>query len=72
MNSQSLKEMVKAINQDETTRTRFQADPESVMSQFVLSDDEKRAVLSAHAKIGLGFTGASKLDSEIGPMSYWF
>jgi hypothetical protein len=71
MKSQSLQEMVRTINQDETTRARFQADPEGVISQFALSDEEKRAVLSAYAKIGLGFTGASKLDSEIGPMSFW-
>jgi len=71
MKSQSLQEMVRTINQDETTRARFQADPEGFISQFALSDEEKRAVLSAYAKIGLGFTGASKLDSEIGPMSFW-
>ena len=73
MKSQALQEMVKTINSDEKTRTRFQTDPESVISQFALNEEEKRAVLNMHAKFGLGIAGASKLDSsDPSPLVYWF
>ena len=71
MSSKALQALVKTINQDEKTRGQFQADPESVMSRFVLSKEEKRAVLSSRRQIGLGVAGSSRLDSTIGPMGYW-
>jgi hypothetical protein len=70
MKSQALQELVKNIFSDEKTKVQFQSDPESVISQFDLSEEEKSAVLSTRARLGLA-TSATQLETEIGPLGNW-
>ena len=58
MKSQALQELVKRIFGDEKTRLQFESDPDSVLAQFNLTDQEKKAVLKTHAKLGLVTSGS--------------
>jgi hypothetical protein len=71
MKSQALQELVKKIFSDEKTKQQFISNPEGVLSQFSLSEQEKRAVLSAHAKIGLVTSDSGQLEAVIGPNAWW-
>ena len=46
MKSQSLKELIKTIFGDEKTRLQFESNPDSVLNQFNLTEQEKKAVLN--------------------------
>ena len=70
MKSQGLQELIKKIFSDEQTKSRFITDPNSVISQFSLTEEEKKAVLSTHTKIGLA-TDSAQLEEVIGPLSWW-
>ena len=54
MKSQGLQEMVKKIFSNEETKRQFISDPDSVISQYSLTEQERRAVLSTHAKTRTG------------------
>ena len=71
MKSQALQELVKKIFSNEKTKQQFMSNPESVLSQFSLTEQEKRALLSAHAKIGLVTSGSGQLEAIIGPTGFW-
>ncbi len=71
MKSQGLHELFKKIFSDEETKQRFVSDPESVIEQYSLSADEKRAVLTTHLKLGLITPDSQELDSDVGPTSWW-
>ena len=71
MNSQKIQRLVRRIFSDEATGARFTADPESVLSQYRLSEDEKNAVLLTHSKMGLVGSGSTRLEAAIGPLSHW-
>jgi hypothetical protein len=71
MKSQALQELVKKIFNDEKTKQQFMSNPESVLSQFCLSEQEKRAVLSAHAKVGLATSDSGQLEETIDPLAFW-
>jgi|GEM_PF-1182806 len=62
MKSQALQELVKKIFGDEKTRIQFESNPESVLAQFNLTEQEKRAVLNTHAKLGLVTSDSQQLD----------
>ncbi|MBI4303763.1 MAG: hypothetical protein HY665_05450 [Chloroflexi bacterium] len=69
MKSQALQQFVKKVFGDEKTRTRFLSDPDSVLSQFALSEQEKRAVRTTYAKLGYA-AGSSQLALTMdGPWS---
>jgi hypothetical protein len=70
MKSQALQDMVQKIHSDEATRTRFLADPNSVISEYDLTETEKKAVLSTHIKLGLVSTD-QQIDPVIHPMGAW-
>jgi hypothetical protein len=71
MKSQALQELVKKIFSDEKTKQQFMSNPESVLSQFSLTEHEKRAVLSAHAKMGLVTSDSGQLEAVIRPNAWW-
>lgn len=58
MKSQALQELVKKIFSDEKTRLQFESDPDSVLAQFALTEQEKKAVLNTHLKLGLVTSGS--------------
>jgi hypothetical protein len=72
MKSQALQELVKKIFSDEKTKQQFMSNPESVLSKYSLTEQEKRAVLSAHTKIGLVTSDSPQLEAAIKPNITWW
>ncbi len=66
MKSQAMQELVKKIFGDEKVKSEFLADPEKVVSQYSLTEPEKRAILSTHAKLGLVTSGSHVEAALIG------
>jgi hypothetical protein len=71
MISQALQEMDKKIFSDEKTKLQFMSNPESVLAQFKLTDQEKKAVLSTHAKLGLATADSQQLEAVLKPTVEW-
>ena len=71
MKSQSLQELVKKIFGDEKTKSQFMANPDSVLSQFTLTEQEKKAVLNIHAKLGLATPDSQQLEAVLDPTADW-
>ena len=71
MKSQALQKLVKKIFSDEKTRLQFESDPDSVLSEFALTKQEKKAVLKAHAKLGLVAAGSPQLEVAIDSTIMW-
>ena len=71
MKSQALQELVKKIFSDEKTRLQFESNPESILSQFDLTEQEKNAVLNTHAKLGLVAYSSQQLEAALDPTSIW-
>ena len=72
MKSQGLQEMVKKIFSNEETKRQFISDPDSVISQYSLTEQERRAVLSTHAKLGLVTSDSTQLAEALEPYIKWF
>jgi hypothetical protein len=71
MKSQALQEMIKKIFSDEKTKLQFISNPESVIAQFKLTEQEKKAVLNTHARLGLATADSQQLEAAIEPLSNW-
>ena len=71
MKSQALQELVKKIFGDEKTRLQFKSNPASVLARFSLTEQEKKAVLATHAKLGLVTTGSQQLEAAIDSTVNW-
>lgn len=71
MESQELKRLVSKIFGDKETREEFLKNPESVISRFSLTEQEKRVVLSTHAKLGLVTGDSIQLEDAIDPTVMW-
>jgi len=71
MESQELKQLISNIFTDKKTREEFIEDPNSVISRFSITEQEKRAVLSTHARLGLVTGDSTQLDEIIGPKGMW-
>jgi hypothetical protein len=71
MKSQALQEMIKKVFSDEKTKLQFMSNPGSVLDQFNLTEQEKKAVLNTHAKLGLVTTGSQQLEAVIDPTANW-
>lgn len=72
MKSQKLQNLVKTIFNDEETKSRFMSDPDSVISQFKLTETEKKAVLATHARLGLVTGDSSQLEATVTAKDNWF
>ena len=72
MKSQALQDLVKKIFGDEKTRLQFQSDPDSVLSQFALTRQEKKAVLKTHARLRLVTSDSPQLAAVLDPMARWY
>lgn len=72
MGSKSLSGLVKKVFCDEEVKKQFISDPDSVMSQFSLTEQEKRAVLSTHARMELAYPGSTLASAPVEPMIMWF
>ena len=71
MKSQSLQELVKKIFSDEKTKAEFMSNPDSVLAQFNLTEQEKKAVLNIHAKLGLLTSDSQQLEAALSPTFTW-
>jgi hypothetical protein len=71
MKSQALQELVKKIFGDEKTKLEFQKDPDSVLARYNLTEQEKRAVLKTHAKLGLVTSGSEQLEATLDGTINW-
>jgi hypothetical protein len=71
MKSQALQEMIQKVFSDEKTKLQFISNPESVIAQFKLTEQEKKAVLNTHARLGLATADSQQLEAAIEPLSNW-
>ncbi len=71
MKSQALQELVKKIFGDEKIKQEFQKDPDSVLARYNLTEQEKRAVIKTHAKLGLVVTGSDQLEATLAANQGW-
>jgi len=71
MKSQALQELVKKIFSDEKTKLRFMSNPDSVLSQYALTEQEKGAVLNTYSKLGLITSDSQQLEAAINPTYTW-
>lgn len=72
MKSQGLQELVKKLFSDEKAKKQFISDPESVVSQYALTEQEEKAVLNTHAKLGLVTSDSTQLAAAFEPLARWF
>ena len=71
MKSQALQDLVKKIFSDEKTKSQFMSNPDSVLSKFTLTEQEKKAVLNMHAKLGLVTGDSQQLEAALNPTQEW-
>ncbi|HAS04945.1 MAG TPA: hypothetical protein DCR71_04245 [Dehalococcoidia bacterium] len=71
MKSQSLQEMVKSIFIDETIKEQFMANPDSVMSRYNLTENERAAVINTSSRYGLATSDSPALAVGIEAILYW-
>jgi hypothetical protein len=71
MYSKSLSKLVKEVFSNEEVKKQFISNPDSVMSQFKLTEQEKRAVLSTHARMALAGTGSAPGVALAEPLVVW-
>lgn len=71
MKSQALQELVKKIFSDEGFKQQFISNPESVLTQFALTKQERKAILNTYTKLGLATSESGQLEAIVGPMGTW-
>ena len=71
MKSQGLQELVKKIFGDEAAKSAFLSNPSDFISEFNLTEPEKRAVLTTHARLGLVASGSGQLEATIKGNQGW-
>ena len=72
MKSQALQDLVKKIFGDEKTRLEFESNPDEVLTRFNLTEQEKKAVLNTHTKVGLVSSNSPALEATLDATSDWF
>ena len=72
MKSQALQELIKKIFSDDETKRQFMSNPDSILSQFALTDQEKSAVLNTHAKLGLVTSDSPQMEAALDSTSMWY
>jgi len=71
MKSQALQELVKKIFGDEKTKAEFMSNPDNVLAKFALTEQEKKAALNLHAKVGLVASDSQQLEAALDPTWIW-
>lgn len=71
MKTQALQNLVKKIFSDEKTKQDFEKDPDSVLAGYNLTEQEKKAVLNTHAKLGLVTSGSGQLEATLEANNGW-
>ncbi len=68
----ALQDFVKKVFGDEQTKKQFMADPESVISQFALTDQEKAAVRKTHASFGMVTSSSPQMEAALRANDGWW
>jgi lipase chaperone LimK len=71
MKSKALQELVKKIFSDEETRLQFASNPDSILDQFAITEQEKKAILSIHAKLGTVASNSQQLEAVLDSRIIW-
>jgi len=71
MKSQELKNLIKNIFSDEKSKAEFISNPDNVLSRFNLTEEEKKAVLNTHSRLGLVTSDSQKLEATLDPTWEW-
>ncbi len=71
MKSPALQELVSKIFGDEKTKAQFLSNPDSVLAKYPLTDQEKKAVMNTHAKMGLATSDSPALEAALNPTVGW-
>jgi len=71
MESQALNQLISKIFGDKATREEFVKNPESVLSRYDLTEQEKAAIMTTHAKLGLVNGDSAQLTAAIEPLTMW-
>jgi hypothetical protein len=71
MKSPQLQEMVRKIFSNEEIKSQFITSPESVLSRYSLTDDEKKAVRITHTRLGLASSGSVQLEAAVKSLLWW-
>lgn len=72
MKSQALQELVRKIFGDERMKQQFISNPDAFLSKFDLTEQEKKAMLTTHAKLGLVNADSPQLEAVIEADYSWF
>ena len=72
MKSQALQELIQKIFSDEQTRHRFLSNPDSILSRTDLTEQEKKAVLRTHTKLGLITSDSGQLEATLESTADWW
>ena len=72
MKSKALQNLIHKIFSDEKTKQQFISDPNSVISQYSLTEQEKKAVLKTRAKLSLATPDSFQLEEEVEPRGWWY
>jgi hypothetical protein len=71
MKSPELQNLIKSIFSNEKSKAEFMSNPDSVLSRFDLTEEEKRAVLETHSKLGLVTSDSTQLEAALDPTFTW-
>jgi hypothetical protein len=71
MKSQALQDMIRNVYNDEKSRAEFMSNPNSFISRLKLTEEEKRAVLNTHKKLGLVTGDSQQLEAALDPTVIW-
>jgi hypothetical protein len=71
MKSQALQDLINSIFKDEKSKGEFISNPDSFMFRFDLTEQEKKAVLNTHAKLGLVAFDSQQLEAALDPTWVW-
>ena len=71
MKSQALQELVRKIFSDEKIRSQFMTNPDGVLAKFSLTEEEKKAVLKTHIRLGQTACNSAQIESTTDPYNFW-
>ena len=72
MVSTPLQALVRKLFSDEETRLQFESDPNSILSKFTLTVQEKKAVLTTYSNFGLVTGGTQQMEAFLEAADPWF
>jgi thiamine biosynthesis lipoprotein ApbE len=71
MKSPELQNLIKSIFSNEKSKAEFMSNPDSVLSKFNLTEQEKKAVIKTHTRLGLVTSNSSQLEEALDPTWQW-